>query len=331
MRSPATRRALGRGERILPGLWRLRLPLQWPGIPHANAYALTSADGVVLVDTGAYDEEDGLDALEQAFGDAGLRVDDVTLIVCTHAHLDHCGAAPAIVERTGAQLWMHPRHEHRTTGARDLEADLAERTEVARQSGADERGLQAHAERRRAAGPILPGPLEPDHDLVDGVAIATDLGTWQAVETPGHAPSHVSLHLPERRLLIAGDVVLGRVALYFDHGWTPDPVAEQLGSLDRVDYLDARLARAGHGKPFGDLPLRIEAQRAEIRVRLHTLRAMLSQPATAYELGPRIYGDAWTPATVPYFFAKALSYVRHLELRGELERLPGSPQRWVAR
>ena len=331
MASPATKRAVSRGERILPGLWRLRLPLRWPGIPHCNAYALAAGDSVVLVDTGAFDE-DGLDPLEHALADVGLNIDDVSRVVCTHAHLDHCGAAPAVIEHTGAELWMHPRHEHLTTGVRDLEADLAERMEVARQSGADERGLEAYAERRRSAGPVLPGPLEPDRDLVDGVTIDTDLGRWRVVETPGHAPSHVSLHLPERRLLIAGDVVLGRVALYFDYGWTPDPVGELLASLDRVERLDARLALAGHGRPFGDLQMRVEAQRAQVRTRLHTLRAMLAdRPATAYALGPRMYADAWTPATIPYFFAKTLSYLRHLELRGEAERLPGSPDRWVAR
>jgi hypothetical protein len=37
MTSPATRRAVSRGERVLPGLWRLRLPLRWPGIPRCNA------------------------------------------------------------------------------------------------------------------------------------------------------------------------------------------------------------------------------------------------------------------------------------------------------
>ena len=52
-------------------------------------------------------------------------------------------------------------------------------------------------------------------------------------ETPGHAPSHVVLHQPERRLLLSGDHVLGRISLYFDHGWTPDPVGEFLASLDR--------------------------------------------------------------------------------------------------
>ena len=328
MASPATRRAQSRGERIVDGLWRLRLPLSWPGIPHCNAYALAAGDGIVLVDTGAYDES-GLDGLEEALADVDLALDDISLVVCTHAHIDHCGAAPAIVERTGCELWMHPRHEHLTAGIRDLEAELAERMEIARQSGADERGLQAYAERRRTGEPALAGPLEPDRDLTDGMAVDTDLGSWHVIETPGHAPSHVSLHLPERRLLIAGDVVLGRVALSFDYGWTPDPVGELLASLDRVERLDARLALGGHGRPFGDLPMRIEAQSTFVRTRLHTLRAMIAdRPATAYELGPRRFGGAWAPATVPYYFAKVLAYLSHLELLGQAERLPGIPERW---
>jgi hypothetical protein len=107
-------------------------------------------------------------------------------------------------------------------------------------------------------------------------------------------------------------------------------VGELMSSLDRVEHLDVRLALAGHGQPFGDLPLRLEAQRAQVRARLHTLGAMLAdRPATAYELEPRLYGEAWNPATVPYFFAKVLAHLRHLEVRGEAERLPGSPERWA--
>ncbi len=81
------------------------------------------------------------------------------------------------------------------------------------------------------------------------------------LETPGHAPSHVCLFQPERRLLISGDHVLGRISLYFDYGWTPDPIGEFLASLDRVDQLDARLALSGHGKPFIDVHGHVEANR----------------------------------------------------------------------
>ena len=51
----ARRRELARADRVLPGLWRLRLPLPWPGVPHGNAYAIASGDGIVLVSTGGAD------------------------------------------------------------------------------------------------------------------------------------------------------------------------------------------------------------------------------------------------------------------------------------
>ena len=80
----------------------------------------------------------------------------------------------------------------------------------------------------------------------------TDLGAWQVYETPGHAPSHVVLHQPERKLMISGDHLLGRTVLFFDHGHTPDPIGEFLRSLDEVEPLEVELCLPGHGRPFRD-------------------------------------------------------------------------------
>ena len=49
------KRELSRADKIQPGLWRLKLPLPWPGVPHGNAFAIASGSGIVLVDTGMYD------------------------------------------------------------------------------------------------------------------------------------------------------------------------------------------------------------------------------------------------------------------------------------
>ena len=43
-----------------------------------------------------------------------LRLEDIRLVVCTHAHSDHYGQAATIVERAGCELWMHPHYEHMT-------------------------------------------------------------------------------------------------------------------------------------------------------------------------------------------------------------------------
>ena len=93
------------------------------------------------------------------------------------------------------------------------------------------------------------------------MVVDTDLGRWTVYETPGHAPSHVCLHQPERRLLISGDHLLGRVSLYYEYGCSPDPVGEFLSSLDVVEELDARLCLSGHGRTFTDVQAHIDANR----------------------------------------------------------------------
>ena len=66
------KRELARADRVQPGVWRLRLPLPWPGVPHVNAYAIAAGSGVVLVDTGMH-EPGSLAQLELALDQAGLR------------------------------------------------------------------------------------------------------------------------------------------------------------------------------------------------------------------------------------------------------------------
>jgi glyoxylase-like metal-dependent hydrolase (beta-lactamase superfamily II) len=327
MRKPTRRTETGRGERVVPGVWRLRLPLPWPGVPHCNAWALAAGDGIVLVDCGLH-ERGSMDQLERAMEQVGLRLEQVRLLACTHAHIDHCGQAAAIQARTGCELWIHPRHEHLTAG--DRETALQRRIEVARQSGVPEAPLRRWAERRQEDDSGMSGPLRPDRDLVPGVEVVTDHGAWQVHETPGHAPSHVVLHLAGRRLLISGDHVLGRISLYFDHGWTADPVGEFLASLDVVGALDVRLSLSGHGRPFTDLHGHVEGNRALVRERLDAVRAALATAgeSTAFDLLPTVYGEKLIPETTAWLLTKMLCYLEHLERLGAVERLEGEPLRW---
>ena len=212
----ARKRELSRADRILPGLWRLRLPLPWPGVPHVNAYAIAALDGVVLVDTGLH-EPGAMLQLERALHQAGLRVEHVRLLVCTHAHSDHYGLAGPITERSACELWMHPNHAHMTKAARDPDRSFERRVEVARQSGVPASALAEYESARRGQGFGIAEIAMPDRELVAGVEVETDLGAWRVHETPGHAPSHVVLHQPERKLLLSGDHLIGRVSLYYDY------------------------------------------------------------------------------------------------------------------
>jgi glyoxylase-like metal-dependent hydrolase (beta-lactamase superfamily II) len=300
-------------------------------VPHCNAWAIAAGDGIVLVDCG-YDEPGSLGHLERALDQVGLRLEHVRLLVCTHAHSDHYGQAGPVVDRAGCELWMHPNHAHTTAGQEDPEASLARRMEIARSAGVPQEPLERYMEARRGMPSGIARPVEPDRDLVDGVRFETDLGAWEVVETPGHAPSHVCLWQAERRLLISGDHLLGRVSLYYDFGYSPDPAGEFLASLDRVEDLGARLCLSGHGRTFTDVGAHITANRELVADRVGRLLDVLrfDGPISAFDAVPRLYEEAVTPMTAQWWLSETLCYLTHLEATGRATRTQDDPALWSA-
>src|SRR5947209_7998894 len=251
-----------------------------------------------------------------------LRLEHVRLLVCTHAHSDHYGQAATIVERAGCELWMHPNHDHMRRMAEDPEAVFARRLEVARQSGVPEEPLRRYAAERQARGSGIAGVIEPDRDLVDGVCIETTLGEWSVHETPGHAPSHVCLFQPDRRLLISGDHLLGRISLFFDYGYTPDPVGEFLSSLAVVERLGARLCLPGHGRTFADVQAHIRGNGELVHERLEkALAAVSGAELTAFEVVPLLYGGSLSQENAHWLLSETLAYLTHLEAIGKVRRI----------
>jgi len=320
-----------RAERVLRGVWRLRLPLPWPGVPHGNVWAVAADGGIVLFDTGIGGRH-GLRRLDVALSQAGFGLEDVRLLVCTHSHADHYGLAAPIVEAAGCELWMHPRWGHVRLLADDPEAALEQRLEVGRESGVPLADLERFRERREEDDDrTIDGIVEPDRELLPGVEVETDLGAWQVHETPGHAPSHVVLHQPERRLLVSGDHLLGRTVLFFDHGHSPDPVGEFLRGLEEVEPLAVDLVLPGHGRTFRDPEAKIAEARRQVDELLGKVRASLAEgERTAYEVvgdligpeGQRSIASVWALQIV-------LSALDHLAVLGEAEPVEGSdPRRW---
>jgi glyoxylase-like metal-dependent hydrolase (beta-lactamase superfamily II) len=320
-----------RAEKVLPGVWRLRLPLPWPGVPHGNVWAVAADGGIVLFDTGI-GGKGGLRRFDIALGQAGFGLEDVRLLVCTHSHTDHYGLAAPIVAGADCELWMHPAWEHIRLHAEDPAAHLEHRIETARRAGFPPELLERYRQRFEGDDDTgIDGIAEPDRDLLPGVEVETDLGAWQVHETPGHAPSHVILHQPERKLMISGDHLLGRTVLFFDHGHSPDPLGEFVRSLDEIEPLDVGLVLPGHGRTFRDPEIKIAESRRQVDQLLAKAReALAGGEKTAFEivaelLGPENVsspGSAWALQIV-------LSCLDHLTIEGEVEPVDGTdPRRW---
>src|ERR671926_277807 len=274
------KREVGRGERVLPGVFRLRLPLPFPGVPHCNAWAVASGHGVVLFDCGMH-EPGSLAHLELAMGQVNLRLEHVRLL------------------------------------------------EIARSAGVPPEPLEEWSRARREGPSGVAGPVEPTRPLLPGVEVRSDLGAWLVIETPGHAPSHVCLFQPERRLLISGDHLLGRISLFYEYGYTPDPVGEFLHSLDTVEAYAPRLCLSGHGRTFADVPAHITANRDLVAQRLERLMGALRDdgPISAYDAIPRVYGEPASQFTASWWLTETLCYLRHLEATGRAQKEPGEDGR----
>jgi glyoxylase-like metal-dependent hydrolase (beta-lactamase superfamily II) len=297
---------------VAPGLWRLRIPLAWEAINHVNAY-LVEGDELTLVDCGTAGHPSCAEALEVAIGAAGHALEDVGRLVLTHIHSDHMGLAPLVVERSGAEVWAHPDDGHFYDAIRDTDRIVAARERRSRQEGVPEHRLEPF----RTADEELQGALGPvtaTHTLADGVTVSG----FDVVETPGHCPSHVCLARAD--VVIAGDLICPAFVPWLDYGYSADPLAQTLASLDTLEALDAPLALPGHGRPITDVHATIEDTRSGFAQRLDaTRRALEHGPAGAYELTTRIWGEEPDLQATGHM-TELLSYLRHLRQRGEIRR-----------
>lgn len=304
----------------MPGLWRLRLPVGWAHFDHVNAYLLESDAGPVLIDCGSAGDPSCTAALELAIARTGHRVDDVAALALTHVHSDHAGQAAFVADRSGATVLAHPDADHFYATVRDPDASFVRREARARREGVPTDRLFPYADVREEVEGVL-AEVPPDVELTDGAGFDSTLGRWEAIHTPGHAPSHVALVQRERRIAIVGDTICTVFVPWLDYGATPDPTGELLDSFDALDAagpLD--LALPGHGRPLTDVAAIVAAHRAAVRERVAAVHdALGEEPINGYDLAERVFGAAPDLAAVG-FLSETLGHLRHLRLRGEAVR-----------
>jgi glyoxylase-like metal-dependent hydrolase (beta-lactamase superfamily II) len=212
-------------------------------------------------------------------------------IFITHHHADHVGGADVLARELDLPVWAH-----------------------------------ADAETR------VPVPLA--RRLVDGDTLVLDgpaPESWTVLHTPGHAPDHVCLFEPRRRVLVVGDMVASVGTILIAPG--DGDMRVYLEQLDRLAQLDPRVALPAHGEPIAEP---VELFRSYIAHRLMRESKVLGAlgkhalGATAQELLPVAYDDV-SPATWPLGLLSMLSHLRKLESDGRVRvSHDGTEPRYIA-
>lgn len=320
-----------RAHAISDHLWGLQLPLCYVSVSSTNAYLLAGRDGWILVDCGSC-LPPGWAAMEIALRQARADPEDLALLVVTHSHADHRGLAAAVVGHTGCTLAMGPAPHPVLDTLRDPSIPL----EVRRASGLRE-GIPAPTLDRFVDD--LPGDdgvypsAEPDLILAAGDEIDSLSGPWQVVPVPGHSGDQIALWNRRHRQLVSADLALPGPAAYLEYGTRPDPLRDQLASLERAVALEPELVLAGHGRPIGDaVPFLHGCREKALRRERSVTEALREAPLSAYEIAA-----TFTPpdADAGYWqrsMAESLSVLEHLEDRGRSRAVEGDDgiRRWLA-
>ncbi|MFE1933495.1 MBL fold metallo-hydrolase [Streptomyces melanosporofaciens] len=165
-----------------------------------NNVWLIGDDHEVYVIDAAHDA----DAIADAIGDRRLLG-----IICTHGHDDHIDAAPALADRTGAPILLHPEDEVLWR--------------------------MRHPDRA------------PDKPLADGDVLTVAGTELRVLHTPGHSPGAVCLHAPALTTVFSGDTLFQGGPGATGRSYSSFPtIIESI--RERLLTLPAQtLVRTGHG------------------------------------------------------------------------------------
>ena len=163
------KRELARADKIQPGLWRLRLPLPWPGVPHVNAFAIAAGQRHRARRHRACTSPARSEQLERALALAGLKLEHVRLLVCTHAHSDHYGLAGPIIDASGARALDAPQpRAHDAARSRTRSARSSGASRLRARAACRSPRSSATASERKGQGIGIARVVLPDRDLLPG-------------------------------------------------------------------------------------------------------------------------------------------------------------------
>jgi glyoxylase-like metal-dependent hydrolase (beta-lactamase superfamily II) len=130
--------------------------------------------------------------LKATLAQAGIGPEVVRRVIITHHHTDHTGGLAETVRLTGAEVWVHADDAGYIDGSTPHPDPAPAILEMWRAQG-------------RAPRPA-PEPVPVARRLSGGEVLGI-LGGARVLHTPGHTPGHLSLLIPERSLLLAGDML----------------------------------------------------------------------------------------------------------------------------
>ena len=205
---------------------------------YVRSYLVEDGEDLILIDTLL--DKKGTLVLDEIKA-LGRKPEDIKKIVLTHAHQSHLGGLAALKAATGARVYSHIWEADVVAGKRKVAVPPT--TTLLPQKPLQIYYLQVAF----VLGLGKPAPCDVDENLKDG----DHVGPLTVMGAPGHTPGSLSFYWPEKKALVAGDIVvtwpgpaLGWPQITLDNKQN----RESVGKL--CDMSHAEILCVGHGQPI---------------------------------------------------------------------------------
>jgi glyoxylase-like metal-dependent hydrolase (beta-lactamase superfamily II) len=308
-------------EEVLPGIFRVKVPLPNNPLKYTNSYFLLSGGKCLVVDTG-FNVDESYDSLATAMQKLkGLGVSEFEFF-STHLHADHMG----LIGRFSSSIWMSSvEAEWIKAMSREPRSYWVKVVEFYVKNGLPMEVARLMLKLHPGVRYVYRWDLD-FRKLDDGDTITVGGFSLQCILTPGHTPGHMCLYDADKKVLFSGDHVLFDITPNIS--WMPgfkDPLNEYVKSLEKLLSLDVELVMPGHRGLGNDLRKRVRELKDHHERRLQEALTALDRPKTAWEVAPSISWDIEVkdlnklPVTQKWFIiGETIAHLEHLLNKGKI-------------
>ena len=312
-------------ETIRPGLFRLEIPLPGNPLKAVNSYVFKTPERNLIIDTGM-NRAECLDAMMTGLKELDIDL-SVTDLFITHMHADHSGLISHLA--TGATNVFCSKMDADIINFKD---DWQDMLVFASRSGFpdDEDAIKQHPGFKYGVRKLIDFTIVADGDIIS-------VGEYnlRCVSTPGHTPGHLCLYEPEKKILISGDHILGKItpniSLFADDH---SPLNEYLDSLSKIYRLEIDQVLPAHRFTFTNCQERIDELRQHHHNRASAILSVLQKgPQHAFDIASQMKWDLsykdWNefPITQKWFATgEVIAHLKYLEGLGKIKQDQSSYQ-----
>lgn len=242
---------------IFPKIYIQKIPLTGNPLKELNCYIIKGEERNLVVDVG-FDLKEGKEKIKKALKELDCSPERTDLFI-THAHEDHIGAMNSLREEgcffntyiSETEAWFY--NDIRVNGLAPQIIQMAKWEGFGEEEGR-EAFLKHPASSNRGGLPPVSFVTVREGDQID-------LGgfVFRVCIFPGHTMGLAALYEGEKKLLFAGDHILGKITPNIAF-WRLDfdALGEYIASLKRAYGMDVKHLFSAHRQPVPDMRERID-------------------------------------------------------------------------